>query len=154
MTEIREFNSVDDILDFAINREQEAVDFYTEAAASVDKEWMKKVFLGFAKEEKGHKAKLQAVQRGKKILMPDKEVQNLKIADYLAAVDVTPNMGYQQVLIVAMNREKMAFKLYSDLAEKVDEAEVRDLFRGLAQEEAKHKLRFELEYDEVILKDN
>jgi rubrerythrin len=41
-----------------------------------------------------------------------------------------------------------------NLADATDNAAVRDLFLVLAQEEAKHKLRFELEYDEHILKEN
>jgi len=53
-----------------------------------------------------------------------------------------------------MKREKAAFKLYSDLAEQVGDQQTKDLFLSLAEEEAKHKLRFEVEYDEVILKDN
>ena len=63
-------------------------------------------------------------------------------------------LDYQQALILAMKKEKAAFKLYHDLAAKVEDDSIKDLFLGLAQEEAKHKLRFEIEYDEVILKDN
>ena len=33
-------------------------------------------------------------------------------------------------------------------------AELQDLFLGLAQEEAKHKVSIEIEYDKVILTDN
>ena len=154
MQEIKDFESVDDILNFAIDREQEAVDFYTEVAAKVEKQWMAKIFTQYAKEEKGHKAKLQAIKMGEKLLAARDKVIDLKVGDYLADVEVGEAMSYQQILIVAMKREKMAFKLYNDLANKVDDPTVKDLFYALAQEEAKHKLRFEVEYDEVILKDN
>ena len=63
-------------------------------------------------------------------------------------------MDYQQALVVAMQKEKMAFKMYSDLAETVDDENVKNVFLSLAQEEAKHKLRFEVEYDEHVLTDN
>jgi len=53
-----------------------------------------------------------------------------------------------------MKREKAAFKLYLALSEKVDKTEYKELFKQLAQEESRHKLRFELEYDEYVLKDN
>jgi len=53
-----------------------------------------------------------------------------------------------------MKREKAAYRLYSDLAAKVQDAEIKKLFEGLAQEEAKHKLYFETQYDEEVLKDN
>ena len=104
MQEIKDFESVNDILDFAIDREQEAVDFYTAVAARVEKQWMAKIFTQYAKEEKGHKAKLQAVKKGQKMVGAKTTVQDLKIADYMAPVEVTENMGYQQMLIVAMSR--------------------------------------------------
>jgi rubrerythrin len=63
-------------------------------------------------------------------------------------------MSYQDALVVAMNREKAAFKLYMKLASRVEDATLRDLFLSLAQEESKHKLRFELEYDEYVLREN
>ena len=34
------------------------------------------------------------------------------------------------------------------------EDDLKQTFLGLAQEEAKHKLRFEVEYDDVILAEN
>ena len=151
MSEIKAFDSVDDILDFAIDREQVAVDFYLGLADTMEKDWMKKVFTQFAKEEKGHKAKLMAVKKGKRMVSAAEKVQDLKIGDYLVDVEPAADMSYQQVLVIAMKREKVAFKLYNDLAERVDDAEIKDLFLGLAQEEAKHKLRFEVEYDDMIV---
>jgi len=32
--------------------------------------------------------------------------------------------------------------------------ELTDMFLALAQEEARHKLRFEIEYDDVVLKED
>jgi len=154
MTDVTEFKSVDDILDFAIAREEEAAEFYTALAAKMEKPWMKKTFEKFAKEEKGHRAKLQGVKDGKRLLPAQRKVMDLKIGDYLVAEEGTPDMTYQDALVLAMKKEKRAFRLYSDLAAKVDDGGVSDLFLGLAQEEAKHKLRFELEYDDVILKEN
>jgi len=63
-------------------------------------------------------------------------------------------MDYQEILILAMKAEKEAFKLYSGLAKATSDASIKDLFLGLAQEEAKHKLRFEVEYDDRVLTDN
>ena len=63
-------------------------------------------------------------------------------------------MPYDEALAVAMNREKAAFRLYTDLSEAVDDPALQALFRSLAREEARHKLRFELEYDVFVLKEN
>ena len=53
-----------------------------------------------------------------------------------------------------VKRERAAFELYSDIAEKVPDTNLKQVFVGLAKEEAKHKLRFEIEYDEVVLSEN
>ena len=36
----------------------------------------------------------------------------------------------------------------------MQDPELRKMFLSLAQEEAKHKLRFEIEYDDEIMKEN
>jgi len=63
-------------------------------------------------------------------------------------------MTYAQALVVAMSKEKAAFRLYYDLAKTAGNEEMRDIFIALAQEESKHKLRFEIEYDEYVLREN
>jgi len=147
-------DSVDSVLDFAIQKEQDAADFYLELGNRMDRPYMKDVFLGFAKEEMGHKSKLMGVKSGKKLHASEKKVQDLKLAETLVEVELSAKMDYQDALIAAMNAEKAAYRLYSDLASATDNAELQGLFKSLAQEEAKHKLRFEVEYDDHILKEN
>jgi rubrerythrin len=149
-----ELNSVDEILDFAIEEEQKAADFYNDLAEKMATPGVKGIFIGFAKEEMGHKAKLESVKSGKKLLSSSAKISDLKIGDYLVEVDTKGELDYQKALTVAMKKEKAAFRLYNDLASRTDNAEVKELLLGLAQEEAKHKLRFEVEYDEFILTEN
>jgi rubrerythrin len=149
-----QFDSVDAVLDFAIKGEQDASDFYTELASKMEKKHMKQAFEGFAAEERGHKAKLEAVKAGKIAKLTKAKVLDLKIGDYRVEQKPSASMDYQSALILAMKQEKAAFRLYTDLAASTDDENVRDLFLGLAQEEAKHKLRFEVEYDDDFLRDN
>ena len=146
---------MDEVLEYAIEKEQEAVDFYSELAGRVEAPAMRAVFTQFAGEERGHKAKLQAVKSGRlKLTLAKAKLPNLALSDYLVADEPSPQISYQDALILAMKREKASFRLYTDLAHEVQEPEVRDLLLALAQEEAKHKLRFEVEYDQNILKEN
>jgi rubrerythrin len=149
-----EFDSVDAVLDFAIKNEQAASDFYTDLASKMEKPHMKKIFQGFAAEERGHKAKLEAVKKSEKGKLSKAKVLDLKIGDYLVEQKPSADMDFQSALILAMKQEKAAFRLYSDLATSAEDEGVRELFLGLAQEEAKHKLRFEITYDEDFLRDN
>lgn len=154
MVETQESGSVGDILKFAIARELESYQFYTSLAARMERPWMRDVFQQFAQEELGHKAKLQGVREGDVTLSADSKVLDLKIADYLVAGEVSGDMDYQQALIMAMKKEEAAFRLYTDLAHRIDDEALQTMFLSLAQEEAKHKLRFEVEYDDMILTDN
>ena len=147
-------NTVDEVLDYAIDQEQQAADFYASFAARAEKAGMKKLLLEFAEEEKRHKERLLAVRTGERKLTPEKEVLDLKVSDYLVEVDAGDNISFQDALIVAMKKERAAFKLYSDMAERVPDSNLRQVFVGLAKEEAKHKLFFETEYEEHVLMHN
>ena len=149
-----QWQSVDEVLDFAMEREQESVDFYTDLAGRMEKAYMREVFQGFAREELGHKARIQAIKDGRLLASVAGQVMDLKIGDYLVAQEPAADMQYQDALILAMKKEKAAFRLYSDLAQATDDATAQETFRTLAQEEARHKLRFEVEYDEHCLTEN
>jgi rubrerythrin len=151
---MKTFGSVDELLDFAIGKEEEAAELYTRLGRQTEKSWMRQVFEEFAQEEKGHKAKLQAVKEGKHLLPAAGKVMDLKIADYVMDVEPSSDLDYQDALILAMKAEKAAFRLYSDLAAATDDEALRATLLALAQEEAKHKLRFEIEYDDHILTGN
>jgi rubrerythrin len=151
---MKQWNSIEDVLDFAIDSEEESVQFYTRLAERAKKPWMRTVFEGFAREEQGHKAKLTSIRKGGVGLPAPAKVQDLKIGDYLVDQQPDPELDYQQALILAMKKEKAAFRLYTHLAELAESEKLRQTFQALAQEEAKHKLRFEVEYDDNILKEN
>lgn len=151
---MKEFKSIDDVLDFAINSEQEAVDFYTELSENTSNKEMEKIFKQFAKEEMGHKSRIMNVKETGSYKTPKSDITDLKIADYTVDVIPRPDMRYDEALVVAMKKEKAAFRLYNDLANRAHNQEMKDLFLSLAQEESKHKLRFELEYDEYVMREN
>ena len=146
------FSSVDEILDFAIAREIEANKFYTELAERMENPAMRKVLEDFAKEELGHKMRLEAVKRDE-FVIEEEDVGSFGIADYVVDVEPQPDMSYADALVLAMKKEKAAYRLYMDLAAVAEAEELTEMFLLLAQEEAKHKLRFEIEYDDSFLKE-
>jgi rubrerythrin len=148
------FKNVDEIMAFAIKSEENANRFYSEWAKKVEKKSIQKVFEELAKEELGHKEFLLGIKKGEILASSEEEIMDLKISDYLLDVKASVDMDYQDALIVAMHREKMAFKLYTSLVGMVDDKEKKSMFKMLAQEEAKHKLRLELIYDDEVLKEN
>ena len=151
---MRKFESVDEVLDFAVSNEISAQKFYLALADRMDRPTMKEVFCEFAAEEKRHEETLLRVKQGHQLEAAADKVRDLRIGDYLVEADAGPAMSYQEALILAIKREQASMILYSDLASSTEDRQVRRLFEGLAQEEAKHKLRFETEYDEHVFKEN
>lgn len=146
-----ELTTIEDILDYAISNEEKAAALYYELAEKVERPGMREAFLHFAKEEEGHKARLLKIKEGEIPAVVEEKVANLGITESMAEPKTAPNMTYQEALVFAMKAEKAAFVLYTKLAEATSDAGLQRVFRGLAQEEAKHKLRFEIEYDDHVL---
>jgi rubrerythrin len=152
---MEKFNSTDQVLDFAINAEQEAINFYSNLYNRTNNENMKLAYREFILEEKSHKDKLQKLKAdGTLSGIELKKVTDLKISDYIVEQQIHDNMDYQESLVVAMLKEKAAYKLYTDLAEISDSEELKKMFKYLALEEAKHKLKFEIEYDDNVMQEN
>jgi len=151
---MKKFNSVDDILDFAIRAEQESVDFYTDLAAQSKNQQMKDVFTEFAEEEMKHKTHLVEIKENKSLTLSGELVREMKISEYMVDVPASSEMTYADALVLAMKKEKNAFRLYMFLSEEASDPLMKGLFLNLAQEESRHKLRFEVEYDEFILREN
>lgn len=151
---MEKFKTIDDVLNFAMKAEQEAVDFYNQLASTMQNKEMQQTFLAFAQEEVNHKARLQKIKEERLFELSTEKVQDLQISDYVVNVKPTPDMKYDDALVLAMKKEKAAFKLYTNLAARTENAEIKAVFENLAVEESKHKLKFELEYDEYVMREN
>jgi len=151
---MKKFQSIDEVLDFAMKSEQEAVDFYNQLATTMKNKQMRDTFLEFAQEEVSHKARLQKIKDERLFDLSNEKVQDLQISDYVVNVKPSPDMDYADALVLAMKKEKVAFRLYTNLADRATNKDIKAVFLHLAQEESKHKLRFELEYDEYVMREN
>ncbi len=141
-----------EIIQFAIQREIESVDFYREAAKIVQHSGTKELFSDFARQEEGHKKKLEEVLSGKIVIGKIEKVPNLLISDYLVDAELKPEITYAEILRIAMKREERSVKLYTDLNQKNENEALKRLFTFLVQEESKHKYAIEKIYDDEILK--
>ena len=148
-------SSFEEVINFAIEKEQEAVDFYIELSKTAKNPGMKPVFLQWSNEEKKHVELLKNIDISSVENSGETTgVYNLKIGDYMVDVEPTPDINYQDALIIAIKREEKAFKMYSVLESQTTNEILKKTFNILKQEEAKHKLKLETEYDEYILKEN
>lgn len=150
----QQFNQLQEIVRFAISKEQEAIDLYTHLAGMARWEAIANELRSIAAMEVGHKQRLQSmdVQAAASTINP--KVANLKIADYLVVAEPSDDMTWQDILNIAMHRELVAMNLYNDLAALVKDARAKQLFENLSTEESKHKLYFEGIWDKEILIEN
>jgi rubrerythrin len=145
---MKKFNSVDEVLNVAIASESKAHELYIEMAAMVDNPWMRTTLEGFAQEELRHRSKLIAVKAGWTTLERE-EVADLGIAETLDDAQPHAKMDYRELLVFAIKKEDSAHKLYATMASILSEPDLKDIFNNLAEEEAAHKRRFEIEYDSI-----
>ncbi len=147
------FNSFEEIITFAKEKEREAALFYEELSREEPFSGTGTLFEEFAGEERKHLALLEDLGSGEKLSeyryswIPD-----LKRSDYIVDMDYRKDMDYADILRIAMKREEKALKLYNQLLEKAEKEDLQRLFKMLAQEEAKHKLRLETLYDDFMAK--
>ena len=143
------------IISFAIQREAEAVEMYSKMATEAQQPGAA-VFLGeMADEEKEHERLLtEFIDTRDTSQLKFQVVPDLKIAEYLKDVEPADDLSYQDTLVMAMKKEEGARDMYAMLADTNLDPEVQKLFTFLSQQEAKHKLKLEKEYDDVILSED
>ena len=141
-----------EMIQFAIGREVDSINFYTQANKMVKHSGTKELFLDFVKQEEGHRKKLEGALGGKIDVTKIEKVPNLKISDYLVDGELRPDISYADILRIAMKREERSVKLYTDLKERNQDATLNNLFTFLIQEESKHKYALEKIYDDEVLK--
>ncbi len=144
---ISEFN---EILDFAVSREQEAVRFYRDLQAEAKFHAQLDMLKDLEAMEMGHVIVIENIRRTGVSESDIPKVQNLRISEYLTTDADKLELNYQNILIKAMKREEGSYKLYSELAAKFADHDIATLFRKLAADEARHKLIFEKLYDDWI----
>lgn len=141
-----------EIIQFAIDKEIEAFNFYTGASQNAKYSGGKELFLSLAKEEEGHRKLLENLNMEKVSQKRIEKVLDLHISDYMVEVDMKPGLSYGDTLRIAMKREEKSLKLYNDMKDSNTDEDLKKLFTLLVNEEAKHKLKLEKIYDEEILK--
>ncbi len=140
---------VEDILDLAIQKEQESADFYLAMADRSENPAMAQVFKQYAAEELSHKKRLMDILAGTARPLYTGPLPEAMIEERDRDIHPDEFPDYRKALELAMKREKAAFRLYMDLANATSDKELKHAFWSLAQEEAKHKLRFEIEHDDI-----
>jgi rubrerythrin len=146
---------LEEILRQAIRFEEESYALYTNAGKAAQMADAVTMLQTLAEQELAHKRKLQRLQEeGVADLAPTiktSEAQDIRLAEYLqipSALDEEADL--QDVLLVAMQREKSTREFYVGLAELTDDGPAKALFDLLAEEELQHKNWVESLYEKLV----
>jgi rubrerythrin len=146
------FESIEAVLEYAIEKEKEAADFYEEISRQEPFAGAAKTFKEFAAEERKHQAMLADFEKNKEKMAEYelKWIPDMKRSDYIVDIEYEKGMHYADTLRFAMKREEKALKLYNEMQTKTQDNDYIRLFKILAQEEAKHKQVLEVLYDDYM----
>ncbi len=146
-----DLNNFKEVVTFAIRKEAEAYNLYTTYGQLSKNPGTKVMFQELAKEEQKHREILEGVEKEDVTAYKLEKIPDMKISDFVDEQEFSPDMDFASALRLAIKREEHALKLYNHMAQGTDDVQLKKLFSSLAQEESKHKLRLESEYDENVL---
>lgn len=148
------FGSLEDVIDFAIEKEQESADFYADLAESAENEAISKEILRIRDEEIKHRDWLKTNPISFLSNAEPKKINDLNLAQYIMPIKPSSNMTFQDVIGIAMQRETMSMHLYTQLSSMVSDPTIRQALLNLSAEEGKHKFYFESLWDRYVLSED
>jgi rubrerythrin len=148
------FVTLEEVIKFAVQREETAVQLYTRAAKMTTSIASRKMFEEFALEEMGHKKVFSQMDLAKAEQYRASKLPDMGISKYLVDIELTPDMNYPQILQFAIKTEENAYQLYKAAAEGTEDLQLKKTLEVFADVELGHKKRIESIYDEHVLTEN
>jgi rubrerythrin len=145
-------DELSELWDSAIYREIAAQALYIEAQHGTDDPAAKAMLAELAAEELKHAVVLREMKEGGGGLKDwnSANLVDLKLSEYFSGPDTIEGAGLQEVLIFAMKREQQSVIFYTQMMGALRHVEAKTLCWRLAQEELKHKMKLELEYENLF----
>jgi rubrerythrin len=134
-----------DYVDIAIQREQEAHDFYTDLFNKVTDLNARDALKLLATEELKHKEFLVKYRDGgyRNDALRMNHPIDYKIAEHMEKPDIQGNIQSKDVYLIAAHRELNSYNFYKSLADLHPEGGLKDMFNKIASEEMRHKEKVE-----------
>lgn len=149
-----EFVTLEDVIKFAVQREEEAIQLYSEAARLSTEISSRKMFESFVAEETGHKTVFSNIEIAKAEQLSSQKLPDMGLSKYMVSLSLRPNMTYAEILQYAIKTEDAAYQLYKAAAEATDDPQLKKTLQVFADVELGHKKRVEDIYDAHVLTEN
>ncbi|MCE5184911.1 MAG: ferritin family protein [Planctomycetaceae bacterium] len=143
-----EFKSMPEILRFALGKEKASHQFYMDVTARVKDVITRSIFEAIAGEEQKHieAIELELMKIGVTVYPEAQPGDEVEWQERLEMDEAAENMDYRMALVIAIQKEKAAFQLYTQVLGMVAEPEYRTMFMELAEQEMRHIIQFEREH--------
>lgn len=145
------FITLEEVIRFAVEREDEAHKLYKYASELSDSPAAKKLFDELAAEEAMHKEVFSKISIEKAANHKLCKIPETSISRYLANVELKPNMTYQEILVFSMKSEDNAYNLYKTAAGMTDDERVQKVLMTFADAELGHRRKLESIYEDKVL---
>jgi len=142
--------TVGEVIELAITREVQAAEFYTDLAGRVTDAAMKSLFENLGEEELRHKARLELeMMKEGLVARTVGRLPEVDAPEYAEQGTDKPDLDYKEALSLAIRKERRSFRFYVELAGAVTDEETHSVLLELAEEEARHLVQFEMEYNRL-----
>jgi len=134
-------------IEFAIWKERQAARLFKMLASRMTNPELAALLDELAEEEFVHKEKLELeiIKTGRTVSTDpgsdDAELLGTNVAQI--------SMDVKDILNLAIEKEDASFRLYISLLEQVQDEDSKEVLLALAQEEVRHKIRFETELEKL-----
>lgn len=145
------FVTLEDVVKFAIDREDTAYNLYKRAAELSTSVSSKKMFEELAREEATHKDVFVKIDEDKAESHKMCTIPESSIAKYLADVTFRPDLTYSEILAFALKTEENAYQLYKAAAGMTDDPRLQKVLMNFADVELGHRRKIEAIYEERVL---
>jgi len=141
-------STVADVIETAIQREEEAHAFYMGIYDKVEDESTRQTLEFIAGEEKKHREFLVRYKEGGygAAALRMNEPVDYKLAEHLEEPPLEEGLSSEKVYLIASHRELRSYQFYTGLAEMHPTGELNEILRKIASEELKHKEKMEYLY--------
>ena len=137
----------------SILTEKSAMDFYTACAKHMKNEEARKTFELLAREEREHAESFFKIYDGDDIgTFEDFMKTDAAAEDWLSELEkaALPNMDERKAMEMAMEKEQQLEKHLRDMAEKVEDPDVKAVYEANAQSTHNHYVLIESEYARLM----
>jgi rubrerythrin len=145
------FVTLDDVIKFAVEREDTAYKLYKRAAELSTNISSKKMFEELALEEATHKDVFVKIDEDKAESHKLCTLPESSIAKYLADIPFRADLTYSEILAFALKTEENAYQLYKAAAGMTEDPKLQKVLMNFADVELGHRRKIEAIYEERVL---